>query len=249
MKNTRPPFHLNRCIPLIALAWTAMNAGAITLFNEEFDGTVGYNVSSATALVGDNDWVDFSDRLTASAVGLGGIEGYATAFGGTETVLTGAPRAGQNDPQIRSDFEPGFDKTLVNGLELRLRIDLNLNGTYDDTLTAANFNVYWGTQAYATPGAVNGPSQLNFNFGSPTAITAQGEGWYLATWTITPGSLTQGTNGVTVRSLRVDPVNNVPGASYELDYLRVTAVPEPGVAALILLGIGWLSFARSSRSV
>jgi hypothetical protein len=223
--------------PLLILATVLVVTSATqasTVFSEEFDGTIGYNSDSTTAVIGDNDWVDFANRITTD---FNGSEGYATASGGgSETVLAGA--AGNNDPQVRSDFEPGFDKTLVDGLELRLRVDVDNNSAYDDALVAANLSVFWGTSPYATPGAANQTApnnQYNFNFGAPTTLVPESDGWHVATWVLTPGSLTQGV-GDTVRSLRIDPVNGITGASFELDYFRVSAVPEP--SALALLGIG-----------
>ena len=173
-------------LTLIASAsvFVATSSFAATLYVEEFDGsTNGYNPSSTTAIIGDNDWVDFSNRISSDS--------YTTAAGGVESVLAGTSSSG--DPQVRSDFSIGIDKTTVESFILRLRVDKDgLNG-FDDALVNADFNVFWGTDPYVNPGAANGNTQVNFNLGGPTSLVAQADGWHLATWNIASGGLTSGT--------------------------------------------------------
>ena len=95
---------------LTLLGGAHLSYGA-TLFVEEFDGnTNGYNSDSTTAAAGDNDWVDFSNRMTSDS--------YAVASGGTESVL--ASTSASNDPQVRSDFALGLNKASIESFELRL---------------------------------------------------------------------------------------------------------------------------------
>ena len=225
----------NLCICLacgflcVAIGVSTTSAATVA-YLDEFDGnTNGYNPDSTTAVAA-GDWVDFANRIGND---FSGNEGYTTAVGGSETVLTGGANSG--DPQIRADFGIGIDKTTVAEFALRLRADVDQNSTYDDALVNANFNLFWGTDQYVHPGAQNGNSQLNFNLGGPTSLVAQSDGWHLATWTIPAGGLTAGTGG-NLDSLRIDPVNNLIGSSFEVDYVSVSVVPEPASAVTLLIG-------------
>ena len=141
----------------------ALVAQAGILVLEEFDGNnLGYNVNSATAVSGDWDWVDFGNRLTTSDIS--GIEGYTTAGTG-ESVLAGASGGGQNDPQIRSDFSIGFaDAGDITNISVRIRVDLNDNGIFDDTLAESNVDLAFGNATYDVPGAGNTANAGNQNF-------------------------------------------------------------------------------------
>lgn len=222
---------------LTLLGGAHLSYGA-TLFVEEFDGnTNGYNSDSTTAAAGDNDWVDFSNRMTSDS--------YAVASGGTESVL--ASTSASNDPQVRSDFALGLNKASIESFELRLRIDKDGANGYDDTLANGDFNVFWGSTAYVNPGAGN-IADTNINLGNPTTLVDQGDGWHLATWTIPAGGLTAGANPNLV-SLRIDPVNGPAGNgdSFEIDYLRISGVPEPSSTTLLGLCVIAAGFRRSRR--
>lgn len=186
------------------------------IYQEEFDGNGnGYNPDAATAMVGDDDWVDFGDRFSAN---FSGNEGYFTALGGSETVLTGSATSG--DPQLRTDFSPAIDKTRVGRIEVRARIDVDQNGIYDDALTLARLSLFWGTGGYANPGAANGNPQTTFtNISSANQLVAQADGWYLFIWNDAGGL--SGGSGNTINSFRFDTVNDLPGSSFEVDYLRI----------------------------
>ncbi|MFC7336031.1 hypothetical protein ACFQY0_02485 [Haloferula chungangensis] len=197
---------------------------AQTIYNEEFDGLGnGYNSDSATAVAGDDDWVDFNNRITTD---FSGNEGYFTAVGGTETVLTGASNA-QNDPQVRSDFSPGLNQADIGRVELRIRIDTDLDLDYDadDSIAAEFVELSWGFAGYVSPGAGNIGGN-NTVFGLPDTIEVQSDGWHLLIWDDN-GGLGFGT----VNSLRIDPTTGagINTASFEIDYLRIeqaTATPE-----------------------
>ncbi|MEP4079385.1 hypothetical protein [Haloferula sp.] len=186
------------------------------LFQEEFDGTTGYNPDSNTAMVGENDWVDFANRISGN---FNAVEGYATAVGGTETVVTGSSATGQNDPQIRSDFATNFDKTMVGRVELRIRLDSDKDDDFDsdDTVVATNVTIAFGTSQYINPGAAN-IAGTNTSIGVADSVTAQSDGWHLVVWDDV-GGLTGGGVTDTIQSLRIDPVNINPETSFEIDSL------------------------------
>jgi hypothetical protein len=213
------------CGLTILAAMTFCLSAQTVLFEEQFDGTIGYNPDSATAVGGDNDWVDFSNRLTNP---FSGSEGYATAVGGSETVLTGEPT--HNDPQIRSDFNVGLNKLLVGQAVMRIRADMNDDGIYNasDALTAADVSAFYTLAPFTSPGATSlaGSGVSPVSFGTPT-ITTEANGWHVFTWPDLGGIIT-GT-GSTVGGLRLDPLNNKIGISYEIDYFRInqTANPPP----------------------
>lgn len=213
-------------VALLVTATTSAKASVIAYF-EDFDGnTQGYNPDSTTASLGDDDWVDFMNRISNDA--------YGTASTG-ESVLAG--NSSSNDPQVRADFGIGIDKTTVKEVAMRIRIDSDQNGMYDDSIAGnVDFSLFWGTDQYVHPGANNGNSQLNFNFGAPDSLVAQADGWHLATWTFAAG-LSSGT-GANLDSLRIDPTNGPAGNgdSFEVDYVSVSVVPEPTSLLLTLLG-------------
>lgn len=216
--------HSLKFLLILASTSASTTAYGAVLFTEDFDGnTNGYNTSSTTALAGDNDWVDFANRITGDS--------YTTAAGGTESVLTGISNG--NDPQIRTDFELGINKSSVESFSLRIRIDKDQANGYDDALEDGDFFVFWGSTAYVNPGATN-IGDTNFNLGDATTLTAQSNGWYLATWEIPSGGLTAGANP-NVQSIRIDPTNLAPGDSFEIDSFTITGVPEPSSTSLIAL--------------
>lgn len=226
--------HPKAIIAALSIGGSLNSLGAV-LFTEQFDGNgADYNVNSTTALAGENDWVDFSNRITVSDIG--GVEGYTTAAGGTETVLAGSSNS--NDPQIRNDFSIGIAKADITGFTLRIRIDNDDNGAFDDALVATNFDLFWGANAYGNPGATNN-SDTNTNAGlaaTPT-LTAQTNGWYLVDWAFAAGTLTAGTD-TNLNSIRIDPTNSPAGSgdSFEIDYFTIVGVPEPGSSTLVALG-------------
>lgn len=210
----------------------------VVLYLEDFDGnTNGYNANSTTASLGDNDWVDFSNRITGDS--------YTTATGGTETVLKG--NSNSNDPQIRTDFELGIPKTNVESLSLRIRINKDQANGFDDSLVNSDFTVFWGSTAYTNPGAGN-IGDTNFNLGNPTTLVAESNGWHLATWVIPSGGLTAGANP-NVQSIRIDPTNLAAGNgdAFEIDSFTITGVPEPSSMSLIALCALASGFRRNRR--
>lgn len=237
-------FSLSLASLVLILAAAPLSATTIAYF-EEFDGnTNGYNPDSTTANLGDDDWVDFANRISTN---FSGFEGYTTAVGGVESVLTGGSNS--NDPQIRADFGFGIDKSTVTQFALRIRADVDQNGTYDDSLAAGEFNVFWGTDQYVHPGAQNGNSQLNFNLGAPSSLVAQTNGWHLATWDIPSGGLTAGT-GTNLDSVRIDPTNSPAGNgdSFELDYFTISVIPEPTTFVLCASCIVGLCLTHRSKA-
>lgn len=217
---------------------TSNSAFGATLYFEDFDGnTNGYNPVSTTAVAGDNDWVDFNNRMTSDS--------YTTASGGTESVLAGTSNG--NDPQIRTDFALGIDKSSVQSFSLRIRIDKDNANGYDDALVNEDFNVFWGSTAYGNPGATN-IGDTNINLQNPTTLVAQADGWHLATWQIPSGGLTAGANP-NVQSIRIDPANGPAGVgdTFEIDYFEITGVPEPGSTTLLALCAIAAGFRRHRR--
>jgi hypothetical protein len=237
--NIRKP-HALATLLLGALATTSLIQAQTLIYDEEFDGTGnGYNVDSTTALAGDDDWVDFDNRVTTD---FSGNEGYFTAVGGSEGVLAG--RSNSGDLQIRTDFSPGIDKTQAGRIEIRVRIDLNQNDIYDDDLTAANLSLFWGTSTYVSPGAQNGNPQVSINtIGSADQVIAQADGWHLFIWR-DDGGITGG-SGNTVNSWRLDAVNGNSGASFEVDYFKIEETqlsvldPEDPIPAEYTLRESW----------
>ncbi|MBK1828854.1 hypothetical protein [Haloferula rosea] len=205
---------------LLALGFLTTTVSAQTfIYEEEFDGTGnGYNPDSMTALAGDDDWVDFANRIGNN---FSGNEGYFTAAGGTESVITGG--ATSNDPQVRTDFAVGINKSEVGRVELRVRIDKDQDSDYDaaDALVAADVSLFWGTNTYVNPGAANGNPNVSINFGNADEVVAEADGWHRFIWT-DKGGLSGGGAGTTqVNSFRLDPVNGNNGASFEVDYLKI----------------------------
>ncbi|MGB6220289.1 hypothetical protein [Haloferula sp.] len=198
------------------LAFAGSGQAQTLVYNEEFDGTGnGYNPDSTTAMIGDDDWVDFQNRIDND---FSGNEGYFTAVGGSETVLAG--RSNSGDLQVRSDFAPGIEKGSVGRIEIRARIDLNQNDIYDDALTAPNLSLFWGTNSYVTPGAQNGNGNVSFTtLQGADEVVAQADGWHLFIWN-DEGGLSGGV-GTLVNSWRLDAVNGNLGASFEVDYFKI----------------------------
>lgn len=199
-------------------AFTIFTHSQSVIFEDEFDDTgKGYNLDSLTANAGENDWVDFANRITTNTAG---NEGYSTAADGDETVLTGS--ASGNDPQIRSDFAVGIAKSEVGRIEIRARLDADQNGNYDDSLNGTSISLFWGNNSYVEPGSANGNPNVSITLGAADSVIAESNGWHLFVWQ-DDGGLTGGDPAsTTLNSFRIDPVNNNSGASFEIDYLRVT---------------------------
>jgi hypothetical protein len=119
------------------------------LFEEQFDGTIGYNPDSATALSGDGDWVDFSNRITDPFSGNPLSEGYATAVGGSETVVTG--KANHNDPQLAS---PTLAITEPTSKRVAVEIDFAA-----DPGTTVGGTLFWSVDgsAFSSANSINLP--------------------------------------------------------------------------------------------
>lgn len=207
------------------------------LYEEQFDGnTNGFNPDSTTALAGDNEWVDFSNRIASDS--------YTTATLGTESVLAGVSNS--NDPQIRSDFGLGISKADVRSIVFRIRVDADQNGIYDDALSATTALFFFGTSSYLNPGALNS-GDTNISPGTPS-LTAQSNGWTLFTYDL-PAGITAGGNP-TIESLRLDPTNAASGNgdSFEVDFIQINGVPEPSSFALLVFGALSLGLRRTRRS-
>lgn len=214
MKTSKPT--TLAAIALGLLASISSTHAQTLVYDEEFDSTGnGYNIDASTAIIGDDDWVDFGNRVTTD---FNGNEGYFTADSGSETVLAG--RSNSGDLQIRTDFAPGITKDEVGRIEIRARIDIDQNDAYDDTLVASSLSLFWGTDTYVVPGAQNGNSNVSNNsLGTADQVIAESDGWHLFVW-IDNGGLSGG-SGNTVNSWRLDAVNGNSGSSFEVDYFKV----------------------------
>ncbi|MFC7336018.1 PEP-CTERM sorting domain-containing protein [Haloferula chungangensis] len=244
MKITRLLSTASFATILTAFCLTSVNAA---LFVEEFDGTFNYE-ADGDGVAG--DWVDFNGgtRIIGATVGSTAFtEGYTTAAGANnESVLQGVVNHG--DPQVRTNGSFSTNWATINladitTITLRLRIDMNKDGLFNDALAAGNFNVFWGSAAYDTPGAANpAAGSYNNSLGDPTTLAADGAGnFYLATWS----GLDLGTG--TLESLRIDVRDGGTaaeriGTPFELDRLEV--IPEPSSALLLLTGAGTMLLRR-----
>lgn len=207
--------HKRRLIPALCVLAIACVQAQTTLYEEQFDNAGnGYNPDASTAMVGDNDWVDFANRI---ANNFDGNEGYFTAVGGTESVVTGSSNS--NDIQIRTDFDVGLNKTEVGRIEVRVRIDLDQNDVYDDALVSSDLSLFWGSITYGTPGASNVGGSTSIPLGVADRVVAETDGWHVFIWN-DKGGLTGGATD-DLKSFRLDAVNNNLGASFEVDFLRI----------------------------
>lgn len=231
--------HKKRLVPALCVLSIASATAQSTLYEEQFDNTGnGYNADAGTAMIGDNDWVDFANRV---ANNFDGNEGYFTAVGGTESVLTGSS-SGNGDLQIRTDFDLGLSKSEVGRIELRVRIDLDQNDVYDDSLTGNDLSLFWGSNTYITPGAQNGAGNVSISLGVADRVLEGSDGWHLFIWN-DKGGLTGG-GSADLKSFRLDAVNGNLGASFEVDFLRIlesnlTEIDPPAIGAEFDLREEW----------
>jgi hypothetical protein len=214
-------------IGMVAVLVSVVSAHGNIIFLEEFDSSnKAYATNSATSP--GNVWVDFGNRVTETDIGTA-VEGYSTASGGSSSVLAG--KKSVNDVQIRSDFNVGItDATQVTNISWRVRADLNNNGLYDDdAMGAAAVQFYVGTNAYGSA-AANATGAGNIDMRTLAGVTATyalnpSSGWVKYNYSFAAGTLTA------IRSLRFDVLDNVNGSqgqAFEVDYIKIDAIPEPG---------------------
>jgi hypothetical protein len=219
---------------IMAVAWVcaATFAQAGLVFLEQFDGT-GYGYLNATqgATILTDTWADFQNRLTDDVMSGGVISGKT-------------PNA--QSAQIRSFFDLGLDATKVTNITVRLRIDINNDGQWNDVLTngsttSDHFNLYYARQPYTNETNI-AVTQLDTNPGVTLTITSQAEGWSVWSMSFAEGALTGN-----LKSLRLDMRGSGTAVPFELDSVAIYAIPEP--ATLGMLGLGAMIAAVIRRSL
>jgi hypothetical protein len=151
-----------------------------------------------------------------------------------------------NDPQIRSQFGSAIVANLANvtTITLRLRIDLDKDGVFNDALAPTDFSLFYGENTYVSPGAQNATSGVNRSLVA-TSLVANGDFFYLATYSgldlTNSGAISGG-----LASLRIDPTNGATGngAPFQIDRLTVVSVPEPASTSLLMSGLALLLIRR-----
>jgi hypothetical protein len=203
------------------------------LFNEEFDGATPYVATPKVITdklgpdqqeidgreLNRDSWLDFRNRVKADAVGGREVrEGYVLAeTPGRETVLSGV----MNNPDVQiwatfvSDLFPDFE--LVRSVTVRLRVDKNRNGVFDDAQSGLDVSVVLYGKRPDTPTGV-----LFHHVLTKPRIVREADGFFTVHFTeidMTRGGVLSGS----LRALRVDPLNGPPslGVPFEIDYVRI----------------------------
>jgi hypothetical protein len=206
---------------------------AAVLFNEEFDGATPYVATPKVITdklgpdqqeidgreLNRDSWLDFRNWVKADAVGGREVrEGYVLAeTPGRETVLSGV----MNNPDVQiwatfvSDLFPDFE--LVRSVTVRLRVDKNRNGVFDDAQSGLDVSVVLYGKRPDTPTGV-----LFHHVLTKPRIVREADGFFTVHFTeidMTRGGVLSGS----LRALRVDPLNGPPslGVPFEIDYVRI----------------------------
>ncbi|MDF7822604.1 PEP-CTERM sorting domain-containing protein [Pontiellaceae bacterium B12227] len=230
---------------LMAMLITASMTHATIVYEEQFDGNGhAYDVDENDGAV--NVWTDFNNRITTAGIG-SATEGYRTAHLGTDTVLAGQVIA-NNDPQVRTSFDVDVAAPSVTNISLRIRVDKDLSGAFDasDSLTITQVDLFYGTTLYGD-NAANNTVASNIRLQTLTGVTpsitaADASGWVVVNYAFTADTLGTGTD--LIHNFRIDPANSIQGANFEIDYLRVEAIPEPATLGMIAAMGGALLFIR-----
>ncbi len=160
-------------------------------------------------------------------------------------VLSGVVRAGQTDPQLRRFTENGTDKFSFDSddfvaIEIRLLVDIGDNDVEDTPAGDFTLGFYNNN--------VNGDPRSSNSFPPDTTLTSatraltQDNAFDTYRFDFTEFNFTNFDNGI-VEGLRIDPINNSPGASFQIDSINLVPVPEPTSIAG-LAGVGLLALRR-----
>lgn len=204
------------------------SASASLVLNFDFDNASDFTAGGSGA----GSFVDFQDRGGSTInTGLGLVSGGVV---------------GSADVQIRSDFDLGFDESLFGPgsfVEVRFR-ETSDGSTF---LNAADFGtgdgrLFGGDVAYISPGAGN-TGGTNINFGNALSAADDTDNFVVVRYGLDSFLSTR----TGLRSLRFDPIESMAAntATFDLDYINVTAVPEPSSFAMV--GLGTLGLLRRRR--
>jgi hypothetical protein len=206
---------------------------AAVLFHEEFDGATPYVATPKVITdklgpdqqeidgreLNRDSWLDFRNRVKADAVGGREVrEGYVIAeTPGRETVLSGVMN--HPDVQIWATFVKDLfpDLAQVRSVTVRLRVDKNRNGVFDDAQSGPDVSVVLYGLRTDTPTEVFFHQAL-----TKPRLVREADGFFTAHFTgidMTRGGLATGS----LRALRVDPLQGPPslGVPFEIDYVRI----------------------------
>ncbi|MGJ8698102.1 MAG: PEP-CTERM sorting domain-containing protein [Verrucomicrobiaceae bacterium] len=207
--------------------------------------TYGFNTP------GDTENFTASTGPSAGAV----VTGFKAALGidGTTGVLTSSDIEG--DPQIsfgsNTAVLPGGDVWSTFSIRFRQLNDnpgeagvasapfsntgliLFFNGTLQNRTPAAGGI---STQTYAGTGGIYASDTYNMT------LSAQADNWQLMTLDL---SSAPGLGGTDINNFRFDPIGNNAAGNFEIDYVEIVSVPEPGSALLTgLASLGLLARRR-----
>ncbi len=168
----------------------------------------------------------------------------AAAVSGSETVLTCENLQNQADPKL---YWPSDDIALPAGATSWESLTYRIRQIGTDGVTPVPFDIAGTIAVYAAGGLPNiAPiaTATNAEATPPVTVEAQAGEWLLITWDLTAydGTINGGT--------RTDPVGGTVAdgeilGNFEIDYVTLTAVPEP--ATLALLACGALALLRKRR--
>ncbi|MEN1678986.1 MAG: hypothetical protein AAGJ46_05305 [Planctomycetota bacterium] len=169
-------------------------------------------------------WVDFQNRLGSSTVS-GGVW---SGSGGTS-----------GDPQLRTTGGAvEVDLSAFPAVELQIRAK---NNTGEQMIGGVSYVSFVGPAANNTPGLPT----VNFNFTPAAADTF--EVFKVDVKSIIAGLA--GTDNV-LRSIRLDVINTpVTGDTFEIDWVRVVAIPEPSLMLPLSAAATCVATARRRRHV
>jgi hypothetical protein len=196
----------NKTILAAVILVSVVSASADRAFFEGFDGS-GYGYLDATqgSTVLTDVWADFQNRLTNDVM--------------TNGVISGMTSAAQN-AQIRSYFDIGLDASKVTNVTVRLRIDINNDGVWNDELKNGilgnkHFSLYYAKTRYTDE--TNIPlTQLDNHPDVTLTITSQADGWSVWSMSFAEGALTGN-----LKSLRLDPRGSTVSVPFELDSVAI----------------------------
>jgi hypothetical protein len=174
-----------------------------TLFFDTFDGsTHGYNATESGTSA-DADWADFSNRAVSDSL---------TTAGTGESVLQIEEGSTIDEIQIRSGFDVGVNAALVNRITVRIRMDLDNNGTYDDALSSSDFQFRFGATTWHQQEANVSAALLTL-----TMEPDGGNGWHIAVITLADGEIS---GDLSYIRMDMDGLNTN-GKSGEIDYVKI----------------------------